>query len=573
MLEDLQKFFAPPAFEDDENTRVAALLNSILWTIIIIGVLYTLAAPFMLQQYTSAVLTASIVIVAVISRQLMTRGHIRAASITLLIIFHIVLTISIVVSDGTFGASYFSLVMTTVIAGTLIGGRAAYVMAFINTLTALGITLAQDSLPASLIPQTPITYWSSLVVYLFFIAALQQASTNGFDKLFENLRRIQNELMQKNRELQESGANLENRIAARTAELDAANQRNERRARQFESISQVARVINQTQNLEDLLPQITQVISRQFGFYHVGVFLLDAKNEYAALAAANSEGGQKMLARDHKLRVGQTGIVGTVAGSRTPRIALDVGQDAVYFDNPDLPDTRSEIALPLLRAGRQVMGVLDVQSREPNAFGQEDIRILTALSDQVAIAIDNARLFEETRKALLEAEVIYRREIQAGWVKYTRSQKLAGIRRRSTKSSFLADPLELPGVQEVIRSGSIYKKNLEDDDTTMQFTMPMKLRGEVVGVLNVKTDSNREWSADEMDIVSAIVERAALAIENARLLEESRKIAVKEQAIGEISAKIGAGTELETILKTAVRELGAQISGAQITVEIGGGGE
>jgi GAF domain-containing protein len=573
MLEDLQKFFAPPAFEDDENTRVAALLNSILWAIIIIGVLYTLAAPFMLQQYTSAVLTASIVIVAVISRQLMTRGHIRAASITLLIIFHIVLTISIVVSDGTFGASYFSLVMTTVIAGTLIGGRAAYVMAFINTLTALGITLAQDSLPASLIPQTPITYWSSLVVYLFFIAALQQASTNGFDKLFENLRRIQNELMQKNRELQESGANLENRIAARTAELDAANQRNERRARQFESISQVARVINQTQNLEDLLPQITQVISRQFGFYHVGVFLLDAKNEYAALAAANSEGGQKMLARDHKLRVGQTGIVGTVAGSRTPRIALDVGQDAVYFDNPDLPDTRSEIALPLLRAGRQVMGVLDVQSREPNAFGQEDIRILTALSDQVAIAIDNARLFEETRKALLEAEVIYRREIQAGWVKYTRSQKLAGIRRRSTKSSFLADPLELPGVQEVIRSGSIYKKNLEDDDTTMQFTMPMKLRGEVVGVLNVKTDSNREWSADEMDIVSAIVERAALAIENARLLEESRKIAVKEQAIGEISAKIGAGTELETILKTAVRELGAQISGAQITVEIGGGGE
>lgn len=565
----LRKFLAPPVFADSEKTRVAALLNSILWAVIAIGTLYTLMAPFLLQQYTSAVLTASIVIVALLSRQLMIRGHIRAANITILIVFHIVLTISIVVSDGTFGASYFSLVMTTVIAGILIGGRGAYVMAVINALTALGITLVQEALPAPLIPQNPITFWSSLVVYLFFIAALQQASTNGFDKLLESLRKTQNELMQKNRELQESSVNLETRVAARTAELDAANQRNERRARQFEAISQVSHVINQTQNLENLLPQIAQVISQQFGFYHVGIFLMDDKNEYAILAAANSEGGQRMLARDHKLKTA-VGIVGNVAGSGTPRIALNTGVDAIYFDNPDLPETCSEMALPLLRTGRQIMGVLDIQSREPNAFGQEDIRVLTTLSDQVTIAIDNARLFEETRKSLLEADAVYRRDIQAGWTRYTRAQKLAGIRRWSMKSSFLADPLDVPGAQEAIRSGTLYKKRAEIDDGTTQFTMPMKLRGEVVGVLNVKADSNREWSTDEMDIISAIVERAVLAIENARLLEESRKIAEKEHAIGEISAKIGAGTELETILKTAVRELGAQISGAQITVEIGG---
>jgi GAF domain-containing protein len=572
MLKFIQDIFAPPVFEDNERTRVAALLNSILWSVIIIGTVYTAAAPFMLEQYTSTALTAAIVIVSLISRQFMIKGYLRAATITLLVIFHAVLVIAIIVSDGVFGASYFSLIMTTLIAGVLLGGRGAYVMAGINVLTGLGIMLVQDSLPPTMIPQTPVTFWSSLIVYVIFIAALQHAYSKGSEKLLENFRKAQEELTDKNRELQELSLNLENSITTRTAELESANQRNERRARQFEAISQVSRVINQTWNLEDLLPQITQTISQQFGFYHVGIFLLDGNNEFAILAAANSEGGQRMLARNHRLRVGQTGIVGNVAGNSIPRIALDTGSDVIYFNNPDLPNTRSEMALPLLRAGRQIIGVLDVQSTEPNAFGQEDIRILTTLADQVSIAIDNARLFEETQKTLLESEAIYRRNLRAGWNRFTRGQNLAGVRRRSLKTNFLLEPMELPDTVEAIRLGSVYKKKT-DTDKSSQLTMPMKLRGEVVGMLNVKTEGEREWSADEMDIINAIMERAALSIENARLLDESRRIAEKEHVIGDISAKIGAGTEIETILRTAVRELGAQINGAQVTVEIGGGEE
>jgi putative methionine-R-sulfoxide reductase with GAF domain len=94
--------------------------------------------------------------------------------------------------------------------------------------------------------------------------------------------------------------------------------------------------------------------------------------DYAVLSAANSEGGQKMLERNHKLRVGQVGIVGYVAGAGKPRIALDTGSDAIYFNNPDLPETRSEMALPLIQTGGQIVGVLDIQSIEPNAFNPED---------------------------------------------------------------------------------------------------------------------------------------------------------------------------------------------------------
>ena len=565
-----RQIFAPPIFEDHEKSRIAALLNGILWAVILIGAVYTVVAPVILGQYISAALTASVVIASLVGRQLMLRGHIRAAVIILLIIFNIVLAVSSAVSNGVFGASYFSLVLTVVIAGVLLGGRGAFIIAIINSIIGLGIMFFQDSLPATMIPQTPVTFFSSLLVYVFFIATLFQASSRGLNKLLENLQNTQGELTDKNLELQAVSTNLENTVKLRTLELNAANQRNERRAKQFEAIAQVSRVINQTREIDSLLPQITQVISQQFGFYHVGVFLMDANSEYAVLIAANSTGGQRMLARSHKLKVGQTGIVGYVAGTGLPRIALDTGADAIFFNNPDLPDTRSEIALPLLRQGREVMGILDVQSREPNAFNQEDVRILATLADQAAIAIENARLFEQSQNAIQEAETFYRRDLKEGWSRFTRSQQIAGVQRRNLKTNFFSEPLEIPGALEAVRSGSAYKK-IETQDATSLMTIPMKLRGEVVGVLNVKAGTDHNWSEDEMDIITAIVERAALSIENARLLDESRKIAEREHAIGEISTKIGAGTEIDAILRTAVRELGAHISGTQVTVEIGGG--
>jgi GAF domain-containing protein len=569
MLQTIRQTLAPPVFEDEERTRIASLLNSILWTVIVLGTLYTIIAPFLLDQFFSTILTGSVVLISIVARQLMVRGFVRAASSILIVVINIILVIAVVISDGTLGASYFGLILPAVIAGVLLGGRSAYIVAGINTLIGLGIMLFQDSLPPTSIPQGPVTFFSSLVIYVFFIASLLQASARGFDKLLENLRNTRHELTEKNQEMRNFAVGLEATIASRTAELDAANHRIERRARQFEAISKISRVISQTQNLESLLPQVTDLISQQFEYYHVGVFLLDNNSEYAVLIAANSVGGQKMLARNHKLKIGQTGIVGYVAGAGLPRIALDTGADAIYFNNPDLPDTRSELALPLLRKGNEIIGVLDVQSKEPNAFSQEDVRTLSTLADQVSIAIENSRLFDEQKRILLETQAIYGRDLKEGWIRFTRGQNIAGIQRRNLKSSFLPEPLELPGELEAVRSGSVYRK-VENDGSSL-ITIPIKLREQIVGVLNVKSENNRAWTDDELDIASAIIERAAISIENARLLDESQRIAEREHVIGDISAKIGAGTHIEDILRTAIQELGTHISGAQVTVEIRGG--
>jgi GAF domain-containing protein/HAMP domain-containing protein len=359
-------------------------------------------------------------------------------------------------------------------------------------------------------------------------------------------------------QLRNSLAGLEQTVEERTAELSVANQNNERRAKQFQSISHVARTISSTRDFDSLLTQITTIISREFGFYHVGVFLLDAAHEYAILSAANSEGGQTMLASGHRLKIGEKGLVGFVSNTGKPLVALDTGADAVFFDNPDLPETRSEIALPLL-AGDSLIGVLDVQSTQANAFSQEDIDILSTLADQVSIAIQNARQNEETQKALAESNALSQQFVQSGWQNFAKRQNIAGIRHTGAKATLLYTK---GNGQNVEPAGQLTPKG-----RGAVLSIPIKLRGEVIGSVDVQAPDTRQWDQDEMDIVTAIIERAAIAMENSRLITESQRRAAKERTIGEIAAKISAQTEIEDLLKTAAQELTRTIPGTEIAIQ------
>lgn len=361
--------------------------------------------------------------------------------------------------------------------------------------------------------------------------------------------------------LRETLASLEQRVEERTSELLAANRNIEQRALQFEGIAKVARTISSTRDLDVLLPQITSAISRQLGFYHVGIFLLDPGGEYAVLSAANSEGGAKMLAQHHRLKVGETGIVGYVTASGKPRVALDTGTDNVFFNNPYLPETRSEMALPLL-AGKEVIGALDVQSLTSNAFVQEDISILTTLADQVSIAIQNAKQYEENKRALGESESLSRMFVRSGWHQFVKTRKLAGIRHSGARATLLYDTNGAGGG----RSGSEADQPRSMSRNAI-LSLPIALRGESIGTVDIQAPGNRQWTQDEMDIATAILDRAALALENARLLEESQKRASKERAIGEIASKISAQSNIEDLLKTAALELSRSFPGSEVAVQ------
>jgi GAF domain-containing protein len=238
--------------------------------------------------------------------------------------------------------------------------------------------------------------------------------------------------------------------------------------------------------------------------------------------------------------------------------------DSVYFDNPDLPETRSEMSIPL-KVGQNVIGALDVQSKETNAFSQEDINVLTTLADQVAIAIENARLFGESRRALGESQAIVNRYTQQEWSNFARQVKPNGYLFDGKQVLPLDHNLKREPIKTAIQTGSL---SLEKASAAV--AIPIKFRGQTVGVLDVRSkNGQRHWKQDEIAMLEAAAERAALALENARLVDSAQRRAARERAIGDISNRIGSVNNLESILQTAVEELGRKIGGAtEVTLEI-----
>jgi GAF domain-containing protein/HAMP domain-containing protein len=344
---------------------------------------------------------------------------------------------------------------------------------------------------------------------------------------------------------------LEQRVSERTRALQDELEKEDRRGKQFEAIAQVARTINATHNLDKLLPQISRVISEQFNYYHVGIFLNDANNLFAVLSAANSPGGKNMLARGHQLKIGEQGIVGYVTQTGKPRIALDVGADANYFNNPDLPSTRSEMALPL-KTGNQVIGTLDIQSTEANAFSDQDIEALSALADQVSLAIQNARLFDQTEKTLTEADAIQRQYIRETWSRLPKEEKLSGFRYSA------AGAIPLDNETKMVTS--------EDMKDKQEISVPIILRGETIGTLSVQVPKNEHVGTDQMDLIKAVAERVALSAENARLFEETTRRAEREHLVSGITTKIRSTNDPQEMVKTAIEELKRVLDATRVEI-------
>ncbi len=346
--------------------------------------------------------------------------------------------------------------------------------------------------------------------------------------------------------LQELYAGLEQQVADRTRDL-------QRRAVQLEAAAEVAREATAIRDVDELLAETVHLISDRFGFYHAGVFLVDDTREYAILHAASSEGGQRMLERGHRLAVGRVGIVGYVAGTGQPRVALDVGEDAVFFDNPDLPATHSEMALPL-RVHGEITGVLDVQSTEPAAFSDEDVATLQTMADQLAVAIENARLFEQTQASLREIRALYRDYSSEAWRTLTRAKHIRGYTYdRLGVSPVAADrPLE---VQQALREGRIVAIGGEDEGSKAMLAIPISVRGKVIGVLDIrKPEGTREWTPEEMTWAERVSDQMGLALESARLYQDTQRRATHEQLIGEVTARMRETLDMDTILKTAAQE-------------------
>ncbi len=346
-------------------------------------------------------------------------------------------------------------------------------------------------------------------------------------------------------------------------QIDEQTQALSRRNRHLSALAQVARDAAVIHDLDLLLDRAAQLISERFGFYHVGIFLLSEDGEWAVLRAASSPGGKRMLERGHKLRVGHEGTVGYVVAQGEARITSNVGEDAVFFNNPDLPETRSVATLPL-RARQKIIGALDVQSAEPGAFGEDEVSVLQLLADLIAVTIDNARLFQQAQESLAAERRAYGQLTREAWRELTR---VTTLRRKYDPLGVLASDETSEEMQVVLRTGT---KITTQNDKMVKLSTPIKERGQVIGVLEAyKSLEKGPWTQEEISLLETLTLQLGETLESARLYQESQRRAMQEQLVSEITSAIRESLDMKTIVQTAARSIGESLGLSELIVRVG----
>lgn len=419
--------------------------------------------------------------------------------------------------------------LTTAFFGALPGIIATLIAT--GTLLAIGALMHWSLIPApdlsAYLDSTLMFPWTSTSIPLLLIGILAVAS---FSVIINSLKTS----LQKANELTAGLEEDRIQLQQRTRDL-------ERREVQIRTAAEISRAINVRLDTEAILERVVNLVKERFKLYYVGVFLLDQRGHYAVLRVGTGEAGKKMVAAGHKLAVGGSSMIGWATANRKARIALDTGEEAVHFENPELPLTRSELALPIISEDR-VLGALTIQSTQPEAFDEDDIIVLKGIADSLATAIENARLLRQTQENLTEIQALQRQYLAEAWENVT-SQK--------DELSYTIKQVDAPS--EI------------DPDATME--LPLVLRGQVLGSITVERDDEK-WTAQDKAFLESISAQAALALENTRLVKQTQQSARFNRTVTEITGQLRETLDIDNILQTAVREIGESLNLYDVSIQL-----
>jgi GAF domain-containing protein len=391
------------------------------------------------------------------------------------------------------------------------------------------------------------------------IVVLTQSALNG--RLAHALQRAEGERAEA--ELSQS------RIRDRVDELAATNAQLQRRSYQFETASKISQGIGASLDVDELAQRAADSIRREFDLYHVGIFTLDETAEWAVLKAQAGRKDRHVLEPDFRLKAEFDSIVGRCLTTGQPSIALDVGENAVRFSNPRLPETRSELVLPL-RPQDSVLGVLDLHSSAGRAFSQEDLAVFQTIATQLARTMEHAHAFAQLQAKLGALEELEQELQRDQMTRLAIAREAAAYQRSHPEAAPVAVALP-PEVENAIARGEIVAQNEGENGSGASLVVPIRLRGEVIGALGIDEDAGeREWTSDEITLVESIADQMAVAIENARLLEQTRQRAERERVIGEVGTQVRASLDPDIILKTTIRELSRVLGAERAFIEITG---
>jgi len=371
----------------------------------------------------------------------------------------------------------------------------------------------------------------------------------GADEL-STLARVFNQM---SAQLSRSYQELEQRVAERTAEL-------ERRSTYLEASAEVGRAATSILETGELIRRLVDLIRERFGLYYVGLFEADAKSDWAVLKAGTGAAGQAMLARGHRLHIGGDSMIGWCIVNAQARVAAEASADVVRKATPELPDTRSEAALPLRSRGK-VIGVLTVQSDQPGAFDATALSVLQSMADQVAVAIDNAHLFAENQAALEVAHRAFGEISRQAWAQFMRSQSVGYL--HTAQGTRRAQDQWQPDMAQAARTGQLVQAH----GSTV--AAPIQIRDQVLGALRLrKQDNAPAWTPEELALLQSLTEQLSVALESARLYQDTQHRAAREQLAAQITARMRESLDVDRVLQIAAREFGETLGASEVKIRL-----
>lgn len=350
-----------------------------------------------------------------------------------------------------------------------------------------------------------------------------------------------NTILKKQAALSESLVSERNSLEARVGERTRGM---ERRIVQLRTAAEISRAMSGLNDAGMLMQQVADLIKERYTLYYVGVFLLDPTRQYAVLRAGTGAAGQKMRDAGHRLAVNGQSMIGWCIANGRPRIAQEAGADGVRFNNPDLPLTHSELALPIMAYGH-ILGAMTVQSETPEAFDENDITLLEGITDSLAVALENDRLFRETRRSLDEIRSLNHDYLQKGW----------------------AETLETGGRLAYTYANPGAANATTANGATFTLQTPLALRETLIGEITLEMD-RPALSAEENAMLEYLSAQTALALENARLLYDNENRAFQEQKLAELTGRFSQAMSIEQLLRAAAQAFGQLPAAADVSVQL-----
>lgn len=381
--------------------------------------------------------------------------------------------------------------------------------------------------------------WDTLVVYLnlYLIAAL------GW--MFSRMA---------GQAIRETQAHLE----ALARQFGLLQDRLERQTLRMRATGGVARSLAGTRELDEVLRESVRLVREYFVYDAVLLYLLDEAGQVAVLRERVGGTGRERLSQGHRIPIGSVSLVGRAAERGEPVVEGRGG-------------TLSEVAIPLNVRGEDI-GVLHLQGTGEMGMEEEDLPALQALADQVAVAIANARLYEEAQRNLRQLRELSHEATQRSWRAYLEDKETAERAYRHGSSDAKEVAFQRSVVQKVLETGQMASARARGDGTPGYLALPMMLRNEVIGVVGVETDEARQWSDDDITILESVAERTTLAIENVRLIDQAQHTAQREQLISTISSRLQRAPTLQSLLEGVAEELGKALGTDQVYAEFTLGG-